>query len=170
MKKVKKGIFLHNLINTWPHSWKLFFFILYTILTNQNQHGCFRQNCVAPMSLSFEHQMLELFTQCLLTLTSNLMFIRNLNKSVLLYFFIIPYNSIFKLYSSFKITNELFRFLLQGKMMPISVYVGYYYESTRVHRIDNENIRETISKSAFCKVLVVFNYIIEILAIVLFIG
>ena len=54
--------------------------------------------------------------------------------------------------------------------MPISVYVGYYYESTRVHRIDNENIRETISKSAFCKVLVVFNYIIEILAIVLFIG
>ena len=93
------------------------------------------------MSLSFKHQMLELFTQSLLTLTSKLNVYKKFKQKCFVVFFhqrITPFRSCV---SPSKLQTNFSAFFAPRKMMPIRVYVGYYYESTRLHKIKYESKR-----------------------------
>ena len=72
------------------------------------------------------------------------MFIRNLNKSVLLYFFIIQYNSIppSKLQMNFSVF-----FARRENDANKKIYIGYYYESTGVHAMDKKSILRKLFRS-----------------------
>ena len=93
------------------------------------------KNAWPQMSLSFKHEMLELFTQSLLTLTSKLYVYQKFKQKCFVVFFhqrITPFQSCV---SSSKLQTNFSAFFAPRKMMPIRVYVGYYYESTRMHKI-----------------------------------
>ena len=100
------------------------------------------KNAWPQMSLSFKHEMLELFTQSLLTLTSKLYVYQKFKQKCFVVFFhqrITPFQS---WVSSSKLQTKFSDFFALRKMMPIRVYVGYYYESTRLHKIKYESRRE----------------------------